>query len=48
MADEEYLTLFGMYVLQPAIFEYLDENIRHNLTEFANFAKYFFVERAGR
>jgi len=37
IARGEYLTVFGQYVLKPAIFEYLDENIRHNFREKGEF-----------
>ena len=30
LPDEEYLTLFGMYVIKPQLFEYLEGNIRNN------------------
>jgi UTP--glucose-1-phosphate uridylyltransferase len=37
MADDTFLSLFGLYVLQPVIFEYLEEHIRHNLREGGEF-----------
>ena len=37
IARGEYLTVFGQYVLKPAIFEYLDENIRDNFREKGEF-----------
>ena len=33
MDADEFLTLFGMYVLVPKIFDYLEENITHSLRE---------------
>ena len=30
LPDEEYLTLFGMYVIKPQLVEYLEGNIRNN------------------
>ena len=35
--DGEYLTVFGQYVLEPPIFDYLDENIRNNVRERGEF-----------
>ena len=37
MPDDTFLSVFGIYVLKPAIFEYLEENIRHNLRERGEF-----------
>jgi UTP-glucose-1-phosphate uridylyltransferase/mevalonate kinase len=37
MADDDFLTVFGLYVLAPEIFEYLDENITHNVRERGEF-----------
>ena len=37
MADGDYLTVFGLYVLAPEIFEYLDENISNNVRERGEF-----------
>jgi len=31
MPEDEYLTMFGMYALEPAIFDILDEFVRHDL-----------------
>ena len=35
--DDEFLTVFGMYVLVPEIFDYLEENIVHSLRERGEF-----------
>ena len=35
--EDSFLTLFGQYVLSPKVFEFLDENIRHNLRERGEF-----------
>jgi UTP-glucose-1-phosphate uridylyltransferase/mevalonate kinase len=35
--EDQFLTVFGQYVLQPEIFEYLDEHIRHNIREKGEF-----------
>ncbi len=35
--DDEFLTVFGMYVLVPEIFSYLEENIAHSLRERGEF-----------
>ena len=37
MKDDEFLTVFGMYVLVPEIFDYLEENISHSLRERGEF-----------
>ena len=37
MPETEYLTVFGQYVLKPAIFDYLEEHIRHNVRERGEF-----------
>ncbi len=37
LADDEFLTVFGMYVLESSIFEYLDEAIEHNVRESGEF-----------
>ena len=35
--DDEYLTVFGEYIIKPQIFEYLEENINNNLREHGEF-----------
>ncbi|MFO7871208.1 MAG: sugar phosphate nucleotidyltransferase [Kiritimatiellia bacterium] len=37
MEEDMFLSVFGLYVLSPAIFEYLSENIRHNVREKGEF-----------
>ncbi len=37
MGEDEFLTVFGQYVLDPKIFEYLDEHIRLNMREGGEF-----------
>ncbi len=37
MKEDEFLTVFGMYVLVPEIFDYLEENISHSLRERGEF-----------
>jgi len=37
MADGEYLTIFGQYVIEPQIFEYIEENVAHNVRERGEF-----------
>jgi len=37
LADGEYLTVFGQYVIKPEIFEILAENIAHNVRERGEF-----------
>ncbi|MBN2201265.1 GHMP kinase [bacterium] len=48
VADGHYLTVFGQYVLTPRIFEFLDENIRHNLRERGEFQLTTCLERLRR
>ncbi|NQT93539.1 MAG: GHMP kinase, partial [Lentisphaerae bacterium] len=37
MGDDEFLSVFGLYVLKPAIFDYLAEHIAHNVREGGEF-----------
>ena len=37
MDIDYFLTVFGIYVLQPQIFEFLEQNITHNLRERGEF-----------
>ena len=37
MAADHFLTVFGTYVLKPTIFDYLEDNIRHNIREKGEF-----------
>ena len=37
MADDEFLTVFGLYVLAPEVFDYLDENVTNNVRERGEF-----------
>jgi UTP-glucose-1-phosphate uridylyltransferase/mevalonate kinase len=37
MADGEYLTVFGLYIIKPRIFEYLEEHIQNNVRERGEF-----------
>jgi UTP-glucose-1-phosphate uridylyltransferase/mevalonate kinase len=37
LADEEYLTVFGLYIIKPQLFEYLEEHINHNVRERGEF-----------
>lgn len=48
VADGHYLTVFGQYVLTPRIFEFLEENIRHNLRERGEFQLTTCLERLRR
>jgi UTP--glucose-1-phosphate uridylyltransferase len=36
-AENEYLTVFGQYVVKPLLFDYLEEHIRHNVRERGEF-----------
>jgi UTP--glucose-1-phosphate uridylyltransferase len=37
MAEDEFLGVFGLYVLTPKIFDYLEENIKNNIREKGEF-----------
>lgn len=37
MEEDVFFSIFGQYVLRPAIFEYLEEHIRHNVRERGEF-----------
>ena len=37
MSDDEYLTVFGQYIIRPEIFDYLEFNIRNNIRERGEF-----------
>jgi UTP-glucose-1-phosphate uridylyltransferase/mevalonate kinase len=48
VADGMFLSLFGLYVLSPKVFEYLEENIRHNVRERGEFQLTSCLERLRR
>jgi UTP--glucose-1-phosphate uridylyltransferase len=37
MADDQFLAVFGMYVLKPKIFDFLEEHINHNIRDRGEF-----------
>jgi UTP--glucose-1-phosphate uridylyltransferase len=37
MADDQFLCVFGIYILTPKIFEYLEEHISNNIRERGEF-----------
>jgi UTP-glucose-1-phosphate uridylyltransferase/mevalonate kinase len=37
LAENNYLTVFGQYVIKPLLFDYLEEHIRHNVREHGEF-----------
>lgn len=37
MPDDQYLTLFGQYIIKPQLFDYLEEHINHNVREKGEF-----------
>ncbi|MBI5671296.1 MAG: NTP transferase domain-containing protein [Chloroflexi bacterium] len=37
LPDDEYLTLFGQYIIKPQVFDYLDEHIHNNVRERGEF-----------
>ena len=48
LADDRFLTLFGQYILTPRIFEYLEENIAHNIRERGEFQLTSCIDRLRR
>jgi UTP-glucose-1-phosphate uridylyltransferase len=48
MEDDEFLTVFGQYVLEPRVFEYLDEHITHNVRERGEFQLTSCLDRVRR
>jgi UTP--glucose-1-phosphate uridylyltransferase len=48
LADDTFLTLFGQYILTPRIFEFLEENITHNLRERGEFQLTSCIDRLRR
>jgi UTP-glucose-1-phosphate uridylyltransferase len=45
MEPDTYLSLFGIYVLKPTVFDFLEENIRHNVRERGEFQLTSCLER---
>lgn len=37
LSGDEYLTVFGLYIIKPQLFEYLEEHIAHNVRERGEF-----------
>jgi UTP-glucose-1-phosphate uridylyltransferase len=37
LPEDEYLTVFGQYIIRPQIFDYLEEHIQHNVRERGEF-----------
>ncbi len=37
LSDDEYLTVFGLYIIRPKLFEYLEHHIAHNVRERGEF-----------
>ncbi len=37
LPEDEYLTIFGQYIIKPQIFEYLEEHIKNNVRERGEF-----------
>lgn len=37
LGDDEYLTVFGQYIIKPQIFQYLEEHIENNVRELGEF-----------
>ncbi len=37
LPEDEYLTVFGQYIIKPKIFDYLEEHIQHNVRERGEF-----------
>ncbi len=45
LAEDEYLTVFGQYILQPELFNYLEEHINNNVRERGEFQLTSALER---
>jgi UTP--glucose-1-phosphate uridylyltransferase len=37
LPEDEYLTVFGQYIIKPQIFDYLEEHVKHNVREQGEF-----------
>lgn len=37
LADDEYLTVFGLYIIKPQVFQYIEEHIENNVRERGEF-----------
>jgi UTP--glucose-1-phosphate uridylyltransferase len=37
LPEDEYLTVFGQYIIKPQIFDYIEEHIQHNVRERGEF-----------
>ena len=48
MGEDRYLTLSGQYILNPRIFDYLEENITHNIREKGEFQLTSCIDRLRR
>ncbi len=48
LENDRFLTLFGQYILKPRIFDYLEENITHNLREWGEFQLTSCIDRLRR
>jgi UTP-glucose-1-phosphate uridylyltransferase/mevalonate kinase len=48
LPDDQYLTVFGQYILEPEIFNYLEENIKNNVRERGEFQLTSALERLRR
>jgi len=48
LPENHYLTLFGQYILKPQIFDYLEENISHNIRERGEFQLTSCIDRLRR
>lgn len=48
LPEDRYLTIFGIYVLKPVVFDYLDENIRLNARERGEFQLTSCLDRVRR
>ena len=46
--ENEYLTVFGQYIIQPQVFDYLEENIQNNVRERGEFQLTSTLERLRR
>ena len=45
LPENEYLTVFGLYIIHPEVFSYLEEHIRNNVRERGEFQLTSALER---
>jgi UTP-glucose-1-phosphate uridylyltransferase len=48
LQSDEYLTVFGLYIIKPLLFEFLEEHIQHNVREHGEFQLTSALDRCRR